>query len=57
MASERLEVPYDKSTEPPAPVLSLKIWKPVTDKNLITICRVDTGFGAHSYYLMTDIKS
>jgi predicted aspartyl protease len=45
MMSIRLELPYDKSIEPPAPVLSLQILNPVTDKNLITICRIDTGFG------------
>ncbi|MGB9660270.1 MAG: hypothetical protein ACPLY9_07155 [Nitrososphaerales archaeon] len=45
MMSKRVEVPYDKSIEPSAPVLSLQILNPVTDKNLVTTCRVDTGFG------------
>lgn len=37
-------MPYDKSVEPPVPILSLQIFNPITDKNLIAVCKVDTGF-------------
>ncbi len=39
-----MKIPYSMGEEPPVPVLTLRVYSPGGDKNLVLTFRVDTGF-------------